>query len=397
MPGLKDATSIEDYASLARRRLPGFAFDFLDGGVGAEHGLRRNLDAFERSLLMPRYMSGVTPECTTTLFGKSYAMPFGIAPTGMANLMRANADRLLAELALQHGIPFVLSATASTSLECVADPSGGNTWFQVYLMRDDGVNAELCARAWSAGVRVLVVTVDTPTSGNRLRRSPYGVRLRPSLLLEIAAHPAWALRQWAGGPLSMENLAPYVGRGLGPAVLEKLRALLKHDLDRRDLQKLRARWPGSLVVKGILGAMDAVRALDIGADAIWVSNHGGRQLDCAPAPLDCLPHIKDVVGDRAALCVDGGVRSGEDVVKAGAAGADMAFSGRSLLYALAAGGSGAGGRVLTRFRTDVQRTLTQIGCPSFGALDGSWRWEVESHQAPQPTAVLHSTAPIRIV
>lgn len=377
---LQKAVTVQDFADIGRRRIPRFAFDYLDGGAGEDEGVLRNHRAFEQVLLKPRFLCGLSPskvETSTQLFGKHYQLPFGVAPTGMNRLIWPGADRLIGEMAGRANIPLVSSTLASSSLEQMALLAPENLWFQLYPRKDDAVNMDLLQRAWAAGVRVLVVTVDGPSSPNRNRdvRNGFGLgrfSVTPKMLFDTLRRPAWALAWLREGRCSFENLAPYIGQGMGSKTVQEMGSQSRQDLSWRDLDLLRGCWNGHLVIKGILDADDARRAVDHGVDGVWVSNHGGRQLESAPAALDCLPQIVEVLAGRAKILFDSGVRSGEDIVKALALGADFVFLGRAFLYGAAAGGAAGVARMLELYHRDLLRTLVQIGCPSVSALTSGW-------------------------
>jgi (S)-mandelate dehydrogenase len=375
---LGDAACIGDLAGMARKRLPGFAFDFLDGGAGDEAGMRRNCERLQAVLLKPRYARGVSPVTEAALFGRRYRLPIGVAPVGLGNLVWPGTDLALARLAHQAGIPFVLSTAATTSIEAVCEAAPGTTWFQLYVSRDDAITRDLLKRARNSGIEVLVVTIDIAAPGNRRRdaRNGFSLPFRPGLRLaaDLAARPRWSLATLLAGVPTFANLAPYAGRRVAGRTLPEFMAdQIKAELCWEDVRQLRRQWPGTLVVKGVLAAEDAVAAREAGADAIWVSNHGGRQLDSAPAPIDALTGIRAAVGAEVPLLMDGGIRTGEDIVKARLMGADFAFSARCFYYGAAAGPSG-GARALALLADDLRRTLVQIGCASFADLDRNWLW-----------------------
>jgi isopentenyl diphosphate isomerase/L-lactate dehydrogenase-like FMN-dependent dehydrogenase len=377
---LERAVTVTDLAALAQQRIPGFAFDFLDSGAGDDAGVQRNARAFAQVLLKPRYLRGLNAQkvnTTTELFGQAYAWPFGIAPTGMNQLIWPSADRDLGLLAAQTGIPVVNSTLATLSVEKLAALAPTQTWFQLYTRNAADLNRELLRKAWEAGVKVLVVTADLPSAPNRNRdaRNGFGVasfRMSPRVVASALRHPAWLWHLLRQGRLSFENLSHLVGTGSGNPVLAALGQQTKQDLGWSDLDELRKDWPGHLVIKGILDANDARQCVERGADGIWVSNHGGRQLESAPAALDCLVAVVDEVGSHAKVLFDSGVRSGEDVVKALALGADFVFSGRSFLYGCAAAGALGAQKVCNLYTRDIARTLAQIGCASVAELDRSW-------------------------
>lgn len=383
MTNLKRVATIGDLARLARRRMPRFAFDYLEGGAGDDKGVIRNRQQLDRILLRPTLGCGVTPEISVSLFGQNYSMPFGIAPTGPNNLLWPGADAMLALVARTNNIPVVLSTMATTAVERFAEIAGISPWFQLYPLRSDKVADDLLARVWGAGVRVLVVTIDVTTNAIRNRdvrggfNEPGFLRSR-RFLMDAARRPIWLLGQLKQGKPRLPNLTPYIGASsLNWETARSAGDLLRHDVRWEHLKFLRERWKGSLIIKGILDPDDAVRAIELGADGVWVSNHGGRQFESAPASIDALPLIKARIGNRAKLFMDGGIRSGEDIVKAGACGADMAFSGRSLLYGIGAADAVGAQHGLKILRDGTFAALAQLGCAAYHLLDSKWIWRTD--------------------
>ncbi|MDO8606938.1 MAG: alpha-hydroxy acid oxidase [Phaeospirillum sp.] len=388
---MKTMSCIADLARRARRRLPAFAFGFLDGGSGEEGGLRRNRERLEAVTLKPRFCTGGKPETTATLFGRTHAQPFGIAPVGMGNLLWPGADLILARQAQAHDLPLVVSTVSSTTIEAMAEAAPGNTWFQLYYSHRPDINRDLLRRAWEAGIRVMAVTVDVPLAGDRRRdvRNRFVLPFRPGLrfMASVAAHPAWALATLRAGSPGFPNLAPYNAAVSGQTLSAFITSQIKDTLSWDDLKELRQMWQGALLVKGLLAPEDAEAALEAGADGIWVSNHGGRQLDAAPAAVDALAAIRAAVGPDVVVVMDSGIRSGEDIVRARVMGADFVFCGRGFYYGVAAGGAAGAARAVELLTADLRRTLTQIGCPSWTGLDHRWRWD---DQAAASTAVPQS-------
>ena len=379
---LQQAACIDDLAALARRRLPRFAFDFLDGAAGEEAGLRRNRSAFGTVLLKPRYGAGVDPDCSARLFGRTYRFPFGVAPVGLGNLSWPGAEATLAGIARDNDIPFVLSTVGGTAIEAAAEAAPDNCWFQLYVQRREEVSRDLLRRAREAGMRVLVVTVDIAASNTRRRdirnRFVIPFRITAGLVADLVRHWRWSLATLAAGPPSFVNMAPYATAESGQSLAQFISSAFKTDLTWDDVRRLRDQWDGPMVVKGILAPEDALMAVQAGADGVWVSNHGGRQLDSAPATIDALPAVRAAVGPSVPVLMDSGVRSGEDMVKARLMGADFVFCGRAFYYGMAAGGRAGGERAMTLLAEDLRRTLVQIGCASFAELDRRWVWGLNS-------------------
>ncbi|MDD2058421.1 alpha-hydroxy-acid oxidizing protein [Pseudomonas sp. GD03860] len=377
---LNKAVTVSDLVAIARQRIPGFAFDYLDSGAGDDAGVQRNARAFEQVLLKPRYLRGLNVQKVNTgieLFGQTYAWPIGIAPTGMNQLIWPSADHDLGMLAKKNGIPVVNSTLATLSVDKVAALAPTQTWFQLYSRNHAALNRELLRKAWDAGVKVLVVTADLPSAPNRNRdaRNGFGVatfHMTPRTVAAALKRPVWLWHWLRQGRLSFENLSHLIGTGSGNPVLAALARQTKQDLSWSDLDELRHDWPGYLVIKGILDTNDARECVKRGADGVWVSNHGGRQLESAPAALDCLAAVVDGVGDCTKVLFDSGVRSGEDVVKALALGADFVFSGRSFLYGCAAAGMEGAQKVCDLYTRDIARTMAQIGCARVSELNRDW-------------------------
>jgi isopentenyl diphosphate isomerase/L-lactate dehydrogenase-like FMN-dependent dehydrogenase len=368
---------VEDYRRLARRRLPRLAFDFIDGGADGEVTLRRNLAAFERLTLRPRHLVDVSSRSLeTTVLGERVALPVLIAPTGMSRVAGRGGDVAGARAAAAHGAVFVLSTMSSNSIEDVRAAASGSLWFQLYLWAERAILERLLDRARAAGCRALVVTVDVPVIGNRRRDARNGFALPPRVRWRTAAdllrHPRWL----AHAPSAVGAAHFLDDAGVSPSGTMEHARLVNRLLANpgsswRDLTWLRDRWDGPLLVKGTLTAEDARLAVECGVDGIVVSNHGGRQLDGAPASLDALVEVAEAVGDQVELLVDGGVRHGTDVIKARALGARAVLVGRPWLYGLAAAGEAGVAGVLEILRTEIDRALALLGRPRFDDVDAS--------------------------
>lgn len=363
--------TVEGYRTLAARRLPRMVLDYLDGGAEAERGLARNTDAFARVCFRPRRLVDVSQrDLSAHLFGRRLSLPLVVAPTGLNGALWPDGDVLLAQAATAAGIPFALSTASTTAIEEVADRAGGDLWFQLYVVQRALAEA-LTRRALAAGYTTLVLTVDVPVNGKRVRdlSNGFAVPFRPSVrtALDAARHPAWLLRQLRHG---LPQLANFRDAGRGGDVNAQA-ALMKRQMDASfawdDLKALRQAWPHTLVVKGICRAEDAERCEALGADAVVLSNHGGRQLDDTPAPLTLLPAMAGRLS-RPVL-VDSGVRRGADVVKAVALGASAVLIGRATLYGLAARGGAGAAHVLELLRAEIDTTLALLGRSSIAALE----------------------------
>ncbi|NMG39495.1 mandelate dehydrogenase [Chelativorans sp. ZYF759] len=356
--------SVEDYRKLAKRRLPRAVFDYIDGGAGDERGVARNRDAMHKVLFDPRVLVDVsTRDISVPFFDTRLPMPFIVGPTGLNGAARPGGDAMLARAAARAGIPFVLSTAATTSIEDIARATDGEWWFQLYVMERDFA-AELCRRALAAGCRTLVLTVDCQIGGRRERDTRNGFvvpfRMNPRFFAGCAIRPHWALSQMRNGVPKFGNMAiDNAGDAASQAVL--MQRKLDTSFDWEDLERLRQDWPHRLIVKGVMRADDAARCYALGVDGVVISNHGGRQLEDMPAPIEILPEV--VVPKGRMLMVDGGFRSGSDVVKALALGAHAVMLGRATLFGMAAAGEAGASAVIELIRQDIERTLGLIGCP----------------------------------
>ena len=386
----------------ARRALPRIAFDFIDGGVDDEVCLRRNREAFQQHKIVPRYLVDVSQrDQSTTLLGRRYASPFGISPTGLAGLFCPDADRLLAAAAAQANIPFLLSSASNGSLEEVIKVAPDNVWFQMYCTSDERINADLVRRARDCGVKVLVVSVDVPVNSNRERNKRNGFtrpfRMSPGVVLEALAHPAWVIRYLrTGGIPMMRNWQPYAPPGADASQVADMYGTLTPApmVQWEHIQRIREAWPGPMVVKGLMHPEDAKQAVRLGVDALVISNHGGRQLDAAPSPLEVLPAIRAAVGDDVELILDSGVRRGSDIVIAKCLGAKFSIFGRPTLFGAAAAGAAGIDRVIRIVRSEIDMVLAQMGCAKFDDLHAGFLWQPGMAAAPSaPPEVQHVEHP----
>ncbi len=359
---LAGVASIPDLRLLARRRAPRAVFDYTDGAAGEELGLRRSRQAFSRVEFRPQVLQDVSVvDTSTTILGRPAATPLVFAPTGFTRLMHTEGEPAVARVAARAGIPYALSTMGTTSIERLAAAApDGRRWFQLYLWRDREASRDFVIRAGESGYEALVLTVDTPVAGRRLRDVRNGLTIPPSLSLrsfaEGALHPGWWFDLMTTEPLEFASLNRFEG-----TVAELVGRMFDPAATMADVSWLRSAWDGPLVVKGILTVADARAVVDAGADAVIVSNHGGRQLDRAPTPLEALPAVVDAVGDRAEVYVDGGILSGSDVVAAVAQGARAALVGRAYLYGLMAGGERGVQLATDILQEEVAGTLALLG------------------------------------
>ncbi|MEN9451085.1 MAG: alpha-hydroxy-acid oxidizing enzyme [Pseudomonadota bacterium] len=367
MSRLDKCHNIAGLREAARGYLPRLVFDYIDGGVDDETCLRRNRDAFEHVTLLPDYLVDVSQlSLHRTLLGRRYNMPLGMAPTGLASFARHGADLMLARAANHAGVPFVLSGAGTASIEAAAQAAPEQAWFQLYVSREQRITEDLVRRAHDAGMQHLVVTVDVPVHSNRERdvRNGFVPPVKPGLSVigNALLHPAWLMQMLRHGLPRFESWAPYAAPGASAKQIADLfTSQIPFTQTWRDLARLRAIWPGALIVKGVLHPADAQRAIEAGADGVWVSNHGGRVLDCAPSAVTMLPLIRQAVGPDVAVMVDGGVRRGSDVIKALALGADFVFAGRPMMYGVAAAGQRGAEKALSILQREMQLTVSQLG------------------------------------
>lgn len=360
----------------ARRRLPRFVFDFIDGGAGDESGQSRNRAMLDAARLLPSALSGCNaPDMSVALFGRSWPAPIGISPMGLANLVAPGTDLAIAHAATTRGVPYSLSMAGTTALEPIATIAGSGLWMQIYVGRDPAIADDVIRRAEGAGAGALILTVDTPTPGRRPRDAVNGFafppRFEPRTMLDVARRPGWLLAMARGGIPTFATLAPYASRMPGGSLVELMRTQ-SSAIDWRTVAGVRQRWAGPLIVKGLLSPADAVRAKGAGADAIVVSNHGGRQLASLPAPIEMLPAIRDGVGAAFPILADSGVTCGEDVAKLISGGADLCLVGKAMLFACAARGLGTGpGALLDTLIEELRGAMIQLGAADLQALRGS--------------------------
>ena len=371
------AYNIADLREQARRRLPKGIFEFLDRGAEDELSLRDNRAAFRRIRLKPRVLRDVSSRSQEiVLFGRTHKMPIGIAPTGVAGLLWYEGELALARAAAAAGIPFTLATGSMTAMEKVAEEAGGTLWFQLYMYRDRSLSHNLVERAKAAGFEGLVVTVDTPVYSNREYnvRNGFAIPMNYGLrsTIDVLTHPRWfipvLMRYLATTGMPRHQNAPIKVKGQVTLPPMGRSFPLNDSLTWDDLRALRKMWPHALMVKGILHPQDAMLAADCGADAVIVSNHGGRVVDGSTAPIDALPEIVEAVGKRMAVVVDSGFRRGSDVIKALALGASAVLIGRSTLYGTAAAGEAGAARAIALFREEIDRVLALIGCSTVGKL-----------------------------
>lgn len=367
---LERALSITDLRRTARRRTPRSVFDYTDGAADAEISLRRARSLFRNLELRPSVLRDVSAvDTTTSMLGRPAAVPFAFAPTGFTRLMHHEGESAVVRVAQRRGIPFTLSTMGTTSIEDVATAAPeARRWFQLYVWKDRAAGEDLMARAKAAGYEALMLTVDVPVAGARLRDVRNGFSIPPALTLktvvDTALHPAWWLNLLTTRPLTFASMSSWDG-----TVAELLDALFDPSMTLADLEWLRACWDGPLIIKGVQTVQDARRVVDAGADVVVLSNHGGRQLDRAPVPLRVLPDVVEAVDGRAEVWMDTGILSGADIVAALALGADATMVGRAYLYGLMAGGERGVDRAAEILTTEIRRTMALLGVSSVADLN----------------------------
>jgi L-lactate dehydrogenase (cytochrome) len=375
---------ISDMVEPAERRLPKFVHAYLAAGTGIGQAMHKNEQALSEIELMPRFLRGrVAPDTSCSIFGQAYAAPFGIAPVGLQSLIWPNGERLLAKAAADHKIPYTLSTVAGADLETIGPIAGDMGWFQLYTPSDKAVMRDLLARAKAAGFKTLLVTVDVPGPSRReemrLAGAPIGSRnpmaLTPRVFWQCMTHPVWSLAALAnGGKFSFKNLVRYSKPGDGDDITTFIGRQLNGSLTWEYLDEIRKEWDGPLIVKGILHTDDARQAVKAGADGLVISNHGGRQLDAAPPSITILPQIRDLLGNEAKLLFDSGVRSGLDVARALASGADFVLLGRAFMFGLACLGAQGGNHVADILKDELENTMVQLGVTTLDELKATRKY-----------------------
>lgn len=359
----------------AKKRLPAPMFHYIDGAAGDEWTMNRNTSAFDRWELVPRWLVDVSEiDLSTTVFGQPIDVPFICAPTAMSRLFHHIGEPAVARAADRAGTMYSLSSISTTSIEEAAEATSGPKLFQVYVFKDRGLNREFVQRCKDSGYHALALTVDVPVAGNRERDIVTGMTVPPKLtaasLFDFALHPRWVWNYFTSPPIELANVRDRI-KGDVTTLVTFFNDQLDRSVSWDDAAWMIEEWGGPFAIKGVLSVEDARRAADIGASAVVISNHGGRQLDTSPAPIEVLPEIVDAVGDRLEIILEGGVRRGVHVLKALALGANAVSFGRPYLFALGAGGEAGVDQVLAFFRTEVERDMRLLGCRNVAEIDRS--------------------------
>ncbi len=369
------AYNIAELRKLAKRRLPAPMFHYIDGGSDDEWTLRRNSAVFDEWEFMPRCLVDVSSiDMSTTVFGERIEWPFFCSPTALSRLFNYEGERAVVRAAAATGTIYSLSSFSSSSIEDVAAMSPGPKAFQVYVLKDRGLTREFLERARASGYKALQLTVDVAVSGNRERDIVTGMTVPPKLslmsLIDIAMHPAWVYRHLTSAKIDMANVAhrpPPGSESLG-GIIQYLNRQLDRSVTWKDAEWMIREWGGPFAIKGVMSAADAKTAHSVGASAVMLSNHGGRQLDFSPAPFDVLKEVLDAVGGRIEVIVDGGIRRGVHILKAMALGATACSAGRPYLYGLGAGGEAGATRALKLLRAELERDMALIGAARLADL-----------------------------
>lgn len=372
---ISDCNNISDLRKLARRNLPSPVFNYMDGGADDELTLARNTDAFNDYELLPTQLSDISNiELGTTVLGQKIEWPVIIAPTGASRLFHHEAERAVVQAAQNFGTIYSLSTLGTTSIEDVAAMTAGPKMYQVYMFKDRGLTEDFVKRCKEQKFDALCLTVDTPIAGNRERDLVTGFGMPPKLkfrsMLSYAWHFPWTIRAILKPGFDMVNVtsSPSAGSEISAGVMEYINSQFDRSINWKDVEWLASLWDGPLVIKGIQTVGDARKAVDSGATAVMLSNHGGRQLETAPAPVDCIAPIADALGDKLEIICDGGVRRGTHVIKALSLGANACSIGRGYLFGLAAGGQKGVERALHLLKSELERSMALLGCNSVHKL-----------------------------
>lgn len=368
--------SVDDLRERSKERVPGFAFEYLDGGCNEDVSITRNTSEIRKVQLQPRYLQNYGHSSTKTkVMGMEFDAPFGIAPVGLQGLMWPNSPQILAKAAFAHNIPFVLSTVTTMNIEEASELTEGNAWFQLYNPVEDELRDDILNRAEAAGCPVLVLLCDVPTFGYRPRDIRNGLALPPKMsvenILQILGKPTWAFNTLKYGQPTFETLKPYTPEGLN---LKQLGAFMDKTfsgrLNAERIKPIRDKWKGKLVLKGVASEQDTQDAIKMGFDGIIVSNHGGRQLDAAQSTIGVLQEIAGKYGDQIEIMMDSGLRSGPDIARAMACGAKFTFMGRSFMYGTGALGERGGDHTINMLKTQFKQVMDQLCCNHVEELPG---------------------------
>jgi L-lactate dehydrogenase (cytochrome) len=367
-PYNRNYPSIEDLRSKSKKKMPKFAFEYLDGGCNEDVNLHRNTSDIRELSLVPKYLAPYkSSSLKTELFGHEYDAPFGIAPVGLQGLMWPNAPEILAKAAFEHNIPFILSTVTTSSIERISELTEGRAWFQLYHPAKEEYRDDLLKRAAAAHCPVLVLLCDVPTFGYRPRDIRNGLSMPPRLnmknIVQVMTHPHWALQTLKHGQPNFATLKPYMPKNLGLGGLGGfMDEMFSGRLNDDRISRIRDQWKGKIVLKGVAGEADTEKAIALGLDGIVVSNHGGRQLDAGESTIKPLTRIAEKYSGQIKIMMDSGMRSGPDVARSLASGAEFTFMGRSFMYGVGALGSNGGNHTISILKTQLQQVMEQVCC-----------------------------------
>jgi len=373
---LNDCYNFEDFRKLAKKNLPAPIFHYIDGGSDDEITLKRNTESFSKCDLVPNILAGVgEPDISTTVFGQKIDMPLFLSPVAMQRLFHHEGDKASARAAEKFGTFYSMSTMATSSIEEVSNISGGPKMFQIYIHKIKGLTDNLIDRCKSSGFKSMCLTVDTVTAGNRERDHKWGFTTPPKLtvksILGFMMRPKWTFNYLRHEKFQLANVKDFTKKGssIAKGVMEYINEQYDPAMSWKDAEYCIKRWDGPFAIKGLMSVEDAKRAVDIGASAILLSNHGGRQLDGSRSPFDQLPAIRDAVGDKLEIILDGGVKRGTHVLKALSLGATACSFGKGFLFALSAGGQAGVEQILKRMRDEIRRDMILLGCKTIKELN----------------------------
>ncbi len=360
--------AIEDLRKRARQKIPKFAFEYLEGGCNEDVNLHRNTREIRDVQLIPQYLTSYEKATmSTTILGQTYDAPFGIAPIGLQGLIWPKSPEILAKAAFEHNIPFVLSTVSTSSIERISEITEGNAWIQLYHPTENDLRDKIITRAQSAGCPVLVLLSDVPTFGFRPKDIRNGLSMRPGMSLknifQILQRPKWAWKTFLHGKPNFEILKPYMPKGMDMKKLGKfMNETFSGRLNEEKIAPIRDMWKGKIVLKGVASDTDVEKAIRLGIDGIIVSNHGGRQLDSGQSSIAALDPIVKKYKDKITIMMDSGLRSGPDIARCLASGAEFTFLGRSFMYSVAALGEQGGDHIINLLKAQLQQTMEQVSC-----------------------------------
>tara|TARA_B100000925_G_scaffold108526_2_gene80065 strand:- start:1426 stop:2562 length:1137 start_codon:yes stop_codon:yes gene_type:complete len=360
--------SVEDLRKLAKKRIPKFAFEYLDGGCNEDVNIKKNTERIRKIELKPEYLIDYkTANLKTELFGKNYDAPFGISPIGLQGLMWPKSPEILAKAAFDNNIPFILSTVTTSSIETISEITEGNAWFQLYHPAEEKVTVDILKRAENAGCPVLVILADVPSFGYRPRDIRNGLSMPPKMsiknIIEAIKRPQWLMQTLKNGQPNFEILKPYMPKNLNLNQLAKfMDVTFSGRLDEEKIKKIRDNWKGKLVIKGVESIHDVEKACNIGLDGIIVSNHGGRQVDVGQATIDSMNSIIPKYKNKIKIMMDSGIRGGADIARVMSCGADFCFLGRTFMYGVSALGKKGGTHTITMLKKQLTQIMEQFSC-----------------------------------